>query len=572
MPDTIMNTTDEKALNEEIIRLKKIINALMNQAERSMTGHGSDFGFFQTTILLEDQIKERTRELEIALRENEKYARTLKLTTQRMQNEIQERLQVEESLRQSEGRYHTATEAANDAFITFDENHRIILANSATERILGYTKEELYTLEMDQLLKPGSDRNLSSVFSGIESNQLHPGMESVQLTLLHRNGHEIPVEFSCGEYLHNGKRYFTGVARDITERVRTEALQIGHQQVLELIALNVSLERVLVTLIGHIEAQSPGILCMAGLLDTEKGSLQEIIAPGLPKEYLDTLIGFMPGPEAASCGTAMYRRKPVFVSDIMTDPLWTDYRQLAQPYGMRACWSMPIISGKNELLGSFAVYYREARSPTNEEIRLIEFAVRIATIAIERKRDEADILHMARHDALTGLPNRILLEDRILQSITQARRDRNSVAVLFIDLDNFKPINDRYGHRVGDMVLMEAANRMRNCLRDGDSVARLGGDEFVICLPQMAGGHDALTVAGKIHASLAKPMHVGGHRILAGSSIGISLYPDNGDSPEQLIQAADEAMYAVKNDRSGGFRLHSASPATPESRDRSPAD
>lgn len=175
-----------------------------------------------------------------------------------------------------------------------------------------------------------------------------------------------------------------------------------------------------------------------------------------------------------------------------------------------------------------------------------------------RKQAEARVLHMACHDALTGLPNRVLLEDRIHQSIAQSRRERTFMAVLFIDLDKFKPVNDKLGHKVGDAVLREAANRMRDCLREGDSIARLGGDEFVICLSQLRHLDDVSRVIHKLQAVLMQPMRIDDHEVCIGGSIGVGLYPQDGNSAQALMQAADEAMYAAKGAGGGGYRFKSA--------------
>ncbi len=168
------------------------------------------------------------------------------------------------------------------------------------------------------------------------------------------------------------------------------------------------------------------------------------------------------------------------------------------------------------------------------------------------------ITHMACHDALTGLPNRVLLEDRIQQSIVQSKRDHTRMALLFIDLDKFKPVNDLLGHKAGDSVLKVAADRMRDSVRAVDSIGRIGGDEFVVCLPQLNRSDDAIIVARKIQSCLMKPIQIDSHEVRIGSSIGVSLYPDNGDNMQSLMQAADEAMYAIKEAGGGGCQIHPA--------------
>ncbi|RZT75783.1 PAS domain S-box-containing protein/diguanylate cyclase (GGDEF)-like protein [Azospira oryzae] len=164
----------------------------------------------------------------------------------------------------------------------------------------------------------------------------------------------------------------------------------------------------------------------------------------------------------------------------------------------------------------------------------------------ERKETEARIHHLAHHDPLTGLPNRFTLEARLEQSLADARRHGHKVAVMFMDLDRFKTINDSLGHAVGDSLLMEIAHRLRSAVRESDTVARLGGDEFVVVLPDVEGANDAAHVAGKIIEDVARSLRVGAHELHTSASIGISLYPDDGETVPTVMQNADTAMYHAK--------------------------
>jgi len=164
----------------------------------------------------------------------------------------------------------------------------------------------------------------------------------------------------------------------------------------------------------------------------------------------------------------------------------------------------------------------------------------------ERKQAESRIRHMAHHDALTGLPNRVLFQDRVSQAIAQAQRSQNRVGMLFIDLDHFKDINDSLGHQIGDRLLRAAARRLQRCLRTGDSVARLGGDEFVISAPALDDDNGAALVAGKVLEALRRPFFIDQHELHVTGSIGISLYPTDGRDAEALMRAADTAMYYAK--------------------------
>jgi len=185
---------------------------------------------------------------------------------------------------------------------------------------------------------------------------------------------------------------------------------------------------------------------------------------------------------------------------------------------------------------SFGEYRRDGE-------RLFTGIVRDVT---ERKHADEKIRYLAQYDALTELPNRVLLQDRVDHALAQARRNREKVAVLFLDLDDFKHVNDSLGHQTGDQLLRMVSQRLRRCLREGDNIGRLGGDEFVICLPLPVDERHAASVAGKILEALRASILVDGHDLHVSASIGISLYPTDGEDADTLMRAADIAMYHAK--------------------------
>jgi GAF domain-containing protein len=164
-----------------------------------------------------------------------------------------------------------------------------------------------------------------------------------------------------------------------------ENFRAGQSRILAMIAANAPLSEILKSLVLLIEAQSPEMLCSVLLLSDDGDHIRHGAAPSLPEAYIKAIDGEPIGPKHGSCGTAMYRGKPVIVTDILTDPLWEDYRDLASAIGLRASWSTPILSGHGKVLGSFAMYYREPRTPTGDETRLTDVATRIAGLAIERQ-------------------------------------------------------------------------------------------------------------------------------------------------------------------------------------------
>jgi diguanylate cyclase (GGDEF)-like protein/PAS domain S-box-containing protein len=165
----------------------------------------------------------------------------------------------------------------------------------------------------------------------------------------------------------------------------------------------------------------------------------------------------------------------------------------------------------------------------------------------ERKKAEQHIIYLTQHCPLTDLPNRLLFGDRLKQAIRNAKRSRTRFGLLFVDIDGFKPVNDRYGHAVGDMLLQRIGNRMKQCIRESDTIARIGGDEFVAILPIVNEAEDAISIAEKLRQSIEEPFSVENCILGVSASIGVAIYPDDGLDEETLQVKADHAMYKAKN-------------------------
>ena len=179
----------------------------------------------------------------------------------------------------------------------------------------------------------------------------------------------------------------------------------------------------------------------------------------------------------------------------------------------------------------------------------------------DRRRAEAQIQHMALHDALTGLPNRVFLKDFLTQAIANAQLTGAGVAVMMLDIDHFKDVNDSMGHHAGDLLLESVSSRLKSCLRGSDFVARFGGDEFVLALPGVGEEHHVHQIAGSVLSVLVDPFCVQNRQLRVNASIGIAQYPRNGHTPEDLLRSADQAMYSAKANGRGQFCFSTNDPA-----------
>jgi diguanylate cyclase (GGDEF)-like protein/PAS domain S-box-containing protein len=433
-----------------------------------------------------------------------------------------------------------------DSLWVKDVNSRFVIANKTTANhigvagpadLIGKTDLELLPMEFGQKFFADEQRVVQSGQPLLSQEEYAWGNKTWVSTT------KVPLRNDRNEIFA-----VAGMSRDITERKLADALRDGQAQILEMIAKSAPLADVLERLVRLIESQLSGIFGSVLLLDETGTRLRHGAAPSLPDAYVKAVDGLRIGPKAPSYGAAAYRRQAVIVADVMTDPIWEDYKDLAAEHGLRSCWSTPIMSHHGEALGAFAMYAKTVREPTDAEMRLVDVATRIAGIAIERKLAEDRIHFMANHDALTGLPNRALLKDRLSQALLHAQRHDRWVTALFVDLDNFKVINDSLGHNAGDELLKTIAKRMVDCVRATDTVVRLGGDEFVIVLPDQPKNADVISATvHQIQAAIAEPVRLEGHDIRVTSSLGVATYPDDGTDADTLLANSDAAMYRAKD-------------------------
>ncbi len=339
--------------------------------------------------------------------------------------------------------------------------------------------------------------------------------------------------------------------QEAADALRASEARIRDQaSILEMIATSVPLPETLAEICRMVEGQLPGTRCTVLLVNADGSMLRHGAAPSFPPSFVRALDGLPIADGSAVCGTAASRGETVVSLDIGTDPSCARYADLARDHSLRGCWSAPIFaSSDNRVLGTFALYLDESRAPTVAEEAVVESVLQLAAIAIERNAFDDRLSHQAHHDPLTSLPNRTLFGELLEHALRRAQRSGSALAVLFLDLDRFKVVNDSLGHDAGDELLRALARRLAAVLRPGDVVSRFGGDEFtVLCedLVPSAADQQAIGVAERLLDALREPFVVDDEEQFVSASIGIAIGVTGLERPEALVRDADAAMYRAK--------------------------
>ncbi|MES2300430.1 MAG: GAF domain-containing protein, partial [Pseudomonadota bacterium] len=308
--------------------------------------------------------------------------------------------QVEAPILALEVNYHALLSESPDAVILFDlDNARLLDANPKALELFGLPLADLLERSLSALC-PAQQRDGQASPARLAAQidaVLKGAVEIFETAFVHASGRLIDCEMRLVRMPTAPRRLMHARVVDVSARRRGDLLRAGQGRVLEMVARAAPLIETLDSLMLLIEGQSDGVLCSVLLLDDDGIRIHPGSAPSLPKQYMDALDNFPIGPTVGSCGTAMWFKETVVVSDIMNDPLWTPYKALAEPHGLRACWSMPIYLERAHVLGSFAMYYREVRSPGEEDMRLMSVATHLAGIAIERTRRERELRRHREH-------------------------------------------------------------------------------------------------------------------------------------------------------------------------------
>lgn len=545
---------------------------------------------------------------------------------------------------------------------------RSIHWTAETFRIHDTTPQE-YTPGFDEgfsLYLPGSRERIEEALRrAMETGEVF----DIELEKYTFKGRKIDVRTTCTSHFENGKLVrLTGIYQDITERKQAERRHQHHNRILEMLIAKVSLPEILKTITSDVEKLLPDCMCSIMLLDSDGQHLHSGAAHNLPDFFLKAIDCLPVGAGMGVCGSAVFFRHRVIITDVHSHPWTNAFSDLAREAGIEACWSQPVFSAQGQVLGTFALYIKDSRNPNDYEINLIESEARLTSLAIEQGHAEARLqmaasvftharegilitdtqgniieanqvftditgysreevmgknprllqsgLHdqdfyaqlwhslvdsgnwygevwnrrkngeiyaammtisavqdvhgitqnyvnlftditplkehqrqleyIAHYDALTGLPNRVLLADRLKQAMARSHRNGHSLAVLYLDLDGFKAVNDQHGHDTGDQLLVNISHRLKEVLREGDTLARIGGDEFVAVMVDLEQPEDYETVLTRLLNVAAEPVTLNQQLLRVSASIGATIYPQDVADADQLLRHADQAMYIAK--------------------------
>lgn len=363
--------------------------------------------------------------------------------------------------------------------------------------------------------------------------------------------------------------------RDISERWLAEALLSIEKETLEMVVCGSSLKTALGALIRHVEAFSGEIFCTILFRNaTEERDLSCATGRSLPGSVAEDIVHhgqkalnevFASSTESGEALMPASHGEPSgLIENLGSNPVWAGYCELTARHGIHACFAVAVRASDANLLALIIVHYRNPTVLPPHDLDLMLVIAHLTRIVIERHQAEDRLQVMAHFDALTNLPNRVSFQDRLKQALARAERNRELIALLFLDLDRFKAVNDTLGHSSGDLLLREVSLRLRQCVREVDTVARLGGDEFTLILEQISTPGNAAAVAGKIIEALSAPFMLEEQEAHISPSIGIAIYPLDADNADQLIKHADFAMYRSKAEGGNGYQFFSAvRPAEP---------
>ena len=472
--------------------------------------------------------------------------------------DLTERLKSEERLRHSIERFESVSRATNDVIRDWDLRTDAIWWNENFQRVFGWLPREVgaYVESWTGRIHP-EDRE--AVERGV-STAVAAGEKSwfARYRFERRDGSYAVVE-DHGLLIYDelgAPARMIGSMNDVTERVQAEQRLATHARRQEAVAHlgqlaleRAALETLFAEAVRLLKASAADAAVLAELGPAE-GEFLVRAASGTGAE--DT-VGHVANVTTGSRWRAVLDGS----SQVVSDRAYFLERAPGHPWShwlqsMGSAVYTPL-RGDAAPLGVLAMYSLRDNAFREEDVRFLEAVANVISTAIQRREAQSRLAYLAQFDTLTGLPNRNLLQDRLQQTVAQARGRRHAGAVLFIDLDRFKLVNDTLGHQLGDALIVQAGQRLQDCVRPGDTVGRVAGDEYVVVLGELVQAADASLIAQKMLDALALPFALGETEAYVTASIGIAVFPADGEDAETLLRNADLAMYRAKESTRNAF-------------------
>jgi diguanylate cyclase (GGDEF)-like protein/PAS domain S-box-containing protein len=482
-----------------------------------------------------------------------------RVANQRLNDQVYAQRVLAEELRQTSQKLAALIESSPLAIIVRDVEGRVESWNPAAERILGWTHDDVRGIRVPYHSDIEGAQDAAFRAKVLAGESVTAGEAAV----LTKDARRIDVAVSAARINDLGGRpsgYLTILA-DITERKRAEQRQRVISAIAMLLAEAQTAEEVIPRVLQTM-GEAFGFVCGARWLLDRQNLLLRCAESWSPPA--DELVAFRDHSRARlgrpAKAQGLNRRvwdsgAPVWIGDIAEDHTFAR-RDAAAAADLRCAFAFPLRAG-GDFIGVLEFFGRERRAADELAVQVSQTVSSHIGQFIARKQVERNLQFVASHDALTGLFNRSMFSERLQQALAQAHRHERRLAVLFIDLDGFKVINDTLGHDAGDVLLADLANRLRVCMREGDTLGRMGGDEFVVLIEGYDEDSQLLEVARKVLDTAAEPflLRDGEHRITA--SVGIAAYPQDGEDAHDLLKNADIAMYRAKEQGKNNYQFHS---------------
>ncbi len=440
-------------------------------------------------------------------------------------------------------------EASDNAIVVCGPDLRTLYVNPGFCRLMGYRLEDLRGRRpADVLAGPSTDLQALAAARDPE----HPANFRLELLVYTRAGQPLWVSITSNVVRDEQGlvQYTCSMLSDITLTKVHEVLQ---HRVIDAMVHELPVAALMGLVCDEVERIAPELLCTVLDVD-EAGLLHPLAGPSLPVALGEALDGLPVGPSAGGGGAAAWTGEAVESADLAADPAWRDLLHLVLPQGLRACWSCPVRASDGSVVGVLALYFSSCRGPSEFHRNLAAICARLCALALERERARVRLERLASVDMLTGLANRMALKARATQLLEEQAGKGTPMAVLCIDLDRFRLVNETQGHDSGDQLLRETARRLVGGVRSIDLAGRLGGDEFAVILPSCT-VRQAATAAERLLAAVSAPLELLGVTLQPAASIGVAMFPHDGTDVDALLHHADMARTQAKLGGRGGARF-----------------